>query len=212
MASLRAELLGLLVPPHCLCCRAPLVRAPTGPALCGACRDEIERSPGSPLRADGIDGGFAPLEYAGAGRRLVAALKFSRLLVVAELGAALIADRAPSAWLDATVIPVPAAPARARRRGFDPAWELAAALAGQTGMPAAPLLRRRDRRHQRGRSRHQRLGRPPRITASGPAPRRVLLVDDVITTGATIDACSRALRGAGAASVRAVAIAAVRPR
>ena len=70
MATLRAELLGLLVPPHCLCCRAPLVRAPAGPALCGGCRDEIERSPGSPLRADGIDGGFAPLEYAGAGRRL----------------------------------------------------------------------------------------------------------------------------------------------
>ncbi len=185
---------------------------PAGPALCGGCRDEIERSPGSPLRADGIDGGFAPLEYAGAGRRLVAALKFSRLLVVAELGAALIADRAPPAWLDATVVPVPAAPARALRRGFDPAWELAAALAGQTGMPAAPLLRRRDRRHQRGRSRRQRLGRPPRIAASRPAPRRVLLVDDVITTGATIDACSRALRGAGAASVRAVAIAAVRPR
>ena len=210
--TLKAATIGVLAPPHCVCCRAVLVRAATGPALCPRCAAEIDRSPGSRVRADAIDGGFAPLEYTGAGRRLVAALKFSRLLVVAELGAALIADRAPSDWLDATVVPVPAAPVRALRRGFDPAWELAAALAGLTGMAAVPLLRRRDRRHQRGRSRSERLARQPRIEARGPVPRRVLLVDDVVTTGATIDACARALRGAGAEQVRAVAIATVRPR
>jgi len=202
----------VIAPPRCLCCRAALGRAAAGPALCRGCTAEIDRAPGSRFRADAIDGGFAPLEYSGAGRRLVAALKFSRLLVVAELAAALIADRAPPAWLRAPVVPVPPAPARALRRGFDPAWELAAALERLTGARAAPLLRRRDRRHQRGRPRAQRLARAPRIAITGPAPSRVLLIDDVVTTGATIDASARALRRAGAERIAAVAIAAVPPR
>jgi len=212
LRSIRADLLEAIAPPHCVCCRAPLLRAPVGPALCPDCAAAIERSSGSVVRADAIDGGFAPLAYEGVGRRLVAALKFSRLLVVAELGAALIAERAPPGWLETTLVPVPAAPARALRRGFDPAWELASALHRQTGASVAALLRRRDLRRQRGRSRRQRLRRPPQIEAAGPVPGEVLLVDDVVTTGATADACARALRGAGATSVRVVAIAAVRPR
>ncbi len=210
--AIRAELLAVLAAPHCICCRRPLARAPVGPALCLRCRAEIERSPWHPLRADALDAGFAPLPYEGAGRALVAALKFSRLPAVAEVGAALIADRAPAGWLDAAVVPVPASPLRARRRGFDPAWEIAAALAAQTGIEPAPVLRRCDRRRQRGRSRSRRLGSPPSVELAGPAPARALLVDDVVTTGATLDACARALRRAGSSSVRAVAIAAVPPR
>jgi len=205
------SVIDLLAPPRCLACGSLLDRAASGPALCVACTREIERAPGVALRADGIDGGFAPLTYEGVGHRLVAALKFSRLLVVAELGAALIADRAPDGWLGACAVPVPAAPMRARRRGFDPAWELTAALAGLTGIEARPVLRRRDRRHQRGRSRAERLASPPRVHVAGPVPVQVLLIDDVVTTGATIDACARALRSAGSTEVRALALAAVRP-
>lgn len=199
-------------PPRCLSCRAPLVRAAAGPGLCGPCAAAVERSSPVAFRADAIDGGIAPLPYEGTGRRLVAALKFGRLAVVAELGATLIADRAPAGWLEATIVPVPAAPLRARRRGLDPAWELASALVGQTGAAAAPALRRRDRRHQRGRSRAERLARPPVVDAVADAPRRALLIDDVVTTGATIDACARALRLAGSVEVRALALAAVPPR
>jgi predicted amidophosphoribosyltransferase len=211
LRDLRIELVDLLAPPRCLSCRALLVRAAAGPGLCGGCAAEVERSPAVVLRADAIDGGLAPLAYAGAGRRLVAALKFRRLLVVAELGAALMADQAPAGWLEATIVPVPAAPSRARRRGFDPAWELASALVGQTGAQAAPVLRRSDRRAQRGRSRTERLARPPLVRAVAEAPLRALLIDDVVTTGATIDACARALRVAGSLEVRALALAAVPP-
>jgi predicted amidophosphoribosyltransferase len=204
------RLLGLLAPPLCLCCRCALPRAPRGPALCDRCRAELDRTRGFVLVADGLDAGFAALPYDGAGRRLVAALKFSRLLVAAELGAALIAARLP--WrAPTTIVPVPAAPLRLLTRGFDPAEQLAGSLAGATGGEVATVLRRRDLRRQRGRARSERIARPPAIVMSGAAPPAALLIDDVVTTGATLSACAAALRAGGCHAVVAATLAAVPP-
>ncbi len=155
----------------------------------------------------GLDRAWSSASHEGVARNLVAALKFRRLLPVAGLMADRIQWLAPAHMLSGAVVPVPPAPARLRRRGFDPAGELAAALAERLDSPLEACLARRGGRRQVGRRRAERIGRPPQIHATGTAPRSVLLVDDVLTTGATMTACAQALRAAGAARVVAVTFA-----
>jgi predicted amidophosphoribosyltransferase len=155
----------------------------------------------------GLDRAWSSAPHEGVARNLVAALKFRHLLPVADLMADRIQWLAPAHMLSGAVVPVPPAPSRLRRRGFDPAGELAAALAERLDTPLEPCLARRGGRRQVGRRRAERLGQPPRIHAAGIAPRSVLLVDDVLTTGATMTACAQALRAAGAARVVAVTFA-----
>ena len=146
----------------------------------------------------GIDRAWSSAPYEGVARNLVAALKFRHLLPVAELMAERIQWLAPAHMLSGTVVPVPAAPSRLRRRGFDAAGELAAALAETLDAPLEPCLRRRGGRRQVGRGRAERVAHPPQVHTAGNAPRSVLLVDDVLTTGSTLTACAKALRSAGA--------------
>jgi predicted amidophosphoribosyltransferase len=94
-----------------------------------------------------------------------------------------------------------------RWRGFDPAEEIAIAVAELAGLDYRSCLRRGRGRRQVGRGRRQRLADPPRVWAEGPAPGSVLLIDDVWTTGATLEACGRALRAEGARRIVALTLA-----
>jgi predicted amidophosphoribosyltransferase len=158
----------------------------------------------------GLDEVWSAAPYEGVARRLVGALKFGARLALAEEAAELMAGRVPPDLLEGTIVPVPSAPLRRRRRGFDPAEALAAALAKRTGLPLVPCLARSQSPRQVGRRRAERLADPPRVRAVSPAPTNALVVDDVATTGATLAACAEALRDAGASGVAAITLAASR--
>ncbi len=156
---------------------------------------------------------WAPVAYEGPARALVRGLKYRGAAGLADPMAAQIAARAPDGLLapPAALVPVPLHAARRRRRGFNQAERIAAALSRRTGLPVADCLRRAGpATRQVGRGRSERLEGPPGSIALAPraaAPAHALLVDDVVTTGATLAACAAALRRAGTGRLRAVAYA-----
>ena len=133
----------------------------------------------------------------GIARELVAALKFGARTALAEVAAEAIARALPSELRCLPLVPVPPAAGRLRRRGFDPAALIAARLAGRLGTTVEPCLVRLDSGRQLGRSRSQRLAKPPAIEVAALPAAAALLVDDVLTTGATLRCCAAALIDAG---------------
>jgi predicted amidophosphoribosyltransferase len=146
--------------------------------------------------------------YQGPARPLVRAWKERGLRRACALAADLVASRLTAPEAD-VVTHVPPNALRQLGRGRHPAVGLAAALAARWGLePAGLLARDGGRRRQTG------LGRAARdrnvvgaFTVIGPVPDRVVLVDDVYTTGATAAAAAHALKRAGAASVDVVTFA-----
>jgi predicted amidophosphoribosyltransferase len=220
------EILALAAPPSCPACRSPLAGGPV--RLCPACAGALPWLPrgccpacalpvhrrGCPAAGAAYGRAWAPLAYDGVARDLVRALKFRAALPLAGLMAAHVAanlppDLRPPAALALAIVPVPPQPRRRRRRGFDPADVLARAVGARLGLPVSPCLHRRDRaRRQVGAAASQRrLHGRLEVEARAPPPPRVLLLDDVHTTGATLEACARALRSAGCGSVAAVTYA-----
>lgn len=186
----------LLGTDRCVLCGA------SGTTVCGRCLAEAAAAPlPAPLHLDACT---ALLDYHLA-RPLVTTLKNGqRRALIGPLAQALAGrTRPPEA---AVVTWAPTTPQRSRRRGFDQAELLARALARRWGRPARRLLVRAAGTAQAGRPAGDRL-RTPWFRPLAPSPAIVVLVDDVVTTGATLTAAARALRSAGAARVIGVALA-----
>lgn len=192
-------LLAAFVPSRCAACGRSCRHEAVVCTRCGRRLSEADALAGG--APPGLDRVWSSAPHEDVARDLPAALKFRRLLPVAELMADRIQRLAPASLLSGTIVPVPTAPLRSALRGFDPAAEIAVALAERSGLPLSACLARRGGGRQVGRRRAQRIGHPPRIQARGRVPRSVLLVDDVLTTGATLSACALALRRAGAVRV-----------
>jgi predicted amidophosphoribosyltransferase len=157
-----------------------------------------------------VDLAVAAGDYSETVRSIAHGLKFRRRLSLARVAAEAIARTAgPLGVLEGELVPVPPAPWRRRARGFDPAEEIALALASATGLRLSRCLRRDSGPRQVGRSRADRLADPPRVRLrrGRGAPAHAILVDDVRTTGSTLGACAEALRRAGCTRVVAVTLA-----
>jgi len=190
-----AENLPLLEPPLCARCGMP---ASFEVPACSGCR-------GVDLWFEGFR---APLRYEGVGREAVHALKYGGHAGVAErLAAPLLARVLPEGRFD-VVVPVPLHPSRLRRRGYNQAALLARALAGRIGVPFSDKLKavRRTRDQVELTAAGRRENVRGAFEARGRVRGRVLLVDDVLTTGATMSECARVLLEAGASGVYAVGL------
>lgn len=185
-----------LQPPWCVRCGQPLPawQAPheSEMALCAACA----------ARPPAFDGARAYTQMEGLAREALHALKYRRALGLGPLLAewlAWVVQR--EGWPVEAVVPVPLGPQRLRERGYNQAEWLAWPLAQRLGVPFCPdvVVRWRETASQVGLNVHERRSNVAgAFRVSGPFSfRRVLLVDDVMTTGATLDAVAQALRDQG---------------
>lgn len=200
--------LGFLGDPCCACCGHPFEFDLGADALCAAC---LESPPP-------FDRARAVLRYDEASRDLILAFKHADRTALAPAFAAWAQRAGRELIADSDlIVPVPLHWSRLFTRRYNQAALLANALAKATGKPAAPdlLLRRRATAKQGHLGRLARARNVAGAFALNPkqAPllqdRKVLLVDDVVTTGATIGQCAAILRRGGASAIHVLAVARV---
>lgn len=211
------RILDLLLPPACAGCGRS-----AGTLLCGVCRSRL-RVPSDPVdRFVVADAGvivgerlrlaMAAYAYEGPMRRALAALKYggaSRVApVLAELAAPTL-DRLRAISGEGVLVPVPVHAERLAARGYDQAALLAVALGRQALMPVVPALirvRATTKQHRLDRGARLRNLRGAFATTERP-PRVAVVVDDIVTTTATLESCATVLHEAGCEAVYGLAIA-----
>jgi ComF family protein len=229
MASMVAALAETLLPASCAVCRLPLAWTGSRAGVCGDCWSAVapHAGAGCPTCGDPEAAGDEPCldclaapppwhaaashgPYEGVLRDLVVLFKERGVdELAAPLAALAVAAARCAGWPAAdAVVPVPTAWTRRWRRGFDHTALLARQVARLLGVPVRHALRRRGSGRQVGRTRAQRLRlTAARFPAVGRVSGRVIVVDDVFTTGGTARACATSLGRAGALEVRVLTLA-----
>lgn len=220
MLTFLDSLIGSLAPHQCLGCGAE------GKILCGPCTallpDTIPKcyhcqlfsargatcktcKKHTPLRSV-----HSITDYEGVAESVVRRLKFERAIAAANVIAGSMAATV-TLPVSSLLVPVPTAQQRIRQRGYDQSLVIAQELATRTGLPVQKLLVRHGNLRQTGSTRKERLRqlehaftvRTPKTTWNGP----VILIDDVMTTGATLEAAARALWDQGYKDIQALTFA-----
>lgn len=188
-----ADLFGL-VDSACFLCQAPTADF----AVCRSCKSKTQ-----------LERVWFTADYDGAVAKAIKLLKFERAAAAAKPLARAMVDVLPYLPEDMIIVPVPTAARRIRQRGYDQTTLLAEALSQETGLNCKQLLLRKAQNRQLGASRQTRAAQSAHAfeALEDCTDQAILLVDDVVTTGATLNAAAQAVRAAGAKSVTAVVVA-----
>ena len=215
--GLLSGILDLLFPPKCIFCRRLLQKGETG--ICSACEMDLPRTrSGGKQSGSFFEACVSPLWYEGTVREAILRFKFGNASAYAEHFGIMIADciRENLAGQYDLISWVPLSAKRLRKRGYDQAMLLARAAALSLEDVAVETLEKHvDVPAQSG------TGSPARRRANISGAyrvrdpelvrgKRILLIDDIVTTGSTLSECARILRGAGAEKVLCATLARTR--
>jgi ComF family protein len=204
--------IDLLYPPRCTGCGRVDLR------WCAQCQQELDAVAVDLRRTNRLPPLISVVAtgiHEGKLQQAVHALKYAGAnQVIIPLGNRLIDALATLKWSVNTIVPVPLHHARQRERGYNQSYQLGDYMAQVLGIPCDPsaLLRWRDTPPQVGLNREQRhANMHGAFQANTSLSGSVLLIDDVFTTGATLQACAQAAHDAGASAVYGLTVSAARP-
>lgn len=201
LRTLVDDLLAVLLPGRCPGC------GQRAEPVCAPCAAAMRAAPFAPP-LPGIAWSTAAFAYEGVARELVARVKYrNERIAVRWLGARLVERCAVAPFSIDTVTWVPASASRRAARGVDHGALLAGVVAAGIGLRADRCLSRDDGPPQTGRAAAERRAGPTLYGAGSIAGHNVLVVDDVVTTGATLVAAARVLHSLGAREVLAATVA-----
>lgn len=214
------RLLAVLAPYECLGCAAE------GALLCRGCMKLLPEVPGYCYRcqtassksltcrtcdqSSGLYRVLAGTEYSGVAKGLVLKLKFSGTKASARIMATHLLTLLPRSGREQFIVPVPTAARRVRARGYDQARLLAREISRQARLPYLDCLARSGHTRQLGQSRQKRLAQLNgafRVRRLWPPDAELVLVDDVLTTGATLETAAATLKAAGTGRITALVFA-----